>query len=240
MNKALRITKNILTVIILIVAVGIMLFTIVSTAVFDRGDRDIFGYKAFIVRSDSMSKTDFSAGDLILVKEVEPKELVVGDIITFQSTNKESYGEIVTHKIRELTKDREGNPGFITYGTTTDTDDEAVVTYGFVLGKYKTALPGVGRFFGFLKTTPGYIACIFIPFLLLILMQVINSISLFRRYKGEQQALIDAEKSKIEAQLAETERMRAELEAMKAQIGMNTSPENRDEQKEKDSGGKNE
>ena len=149
----------------------------------------------------------------------------VGDIISYQSTNTENYGEIVTHKIRELTKDPEGNPGFITYGTTTDTNDENIVTYSFVLGKYQTKLPGVGKFFQFLKTTPGYIVCIFLPFLILILMQGINSIRLFRRYKKEQQDELQAEKAKIEADRAETQKMMAELLQMRAQMQGDVQPE---------------
>ena len=43
--------------------------------------------------------------------------------------------------------------------------------YPYVLDKYETNIPKVGRFFMFLKTTPGYIVCILIPFLLLILLQ---------------------------------------------------------------------
>ena len=35
---------------------------------FDRSDRNLFGYKAFIVLSDSMKATDFDAGDLVLAK----------------------------------------------------------------------------------------------------------------------------------------------------------------------------
>ena len=171
-----------------------MIFTVVSVNTFDRNDRNIFGYKMFIVLSDSMKKTDFDAGDLVLVKEVDPSTLQVGDIISYQSTNAENYGETVTHKIRALTKDAEGNPGFITYGTTTDTNDENIVTYSFVLGKYQTKLPGVGKFFQFLKTTPGYIICIFLPFLLLIVMQGVSSIRLFRKYKKEQQSELQAEK----------------------------------------------
>ena len=63
----------------------------------------------------------------------------------------------MTHKIRRLTKTADGSPGFVTYGTTTDTDDEAIVTYPYVLGKYTGKLPKVGTFFTFLKTTQGYI-----------------------------------------------------------------------------------
>lgn len=224
MKKALNIIKSIFTWLVVALAVCMMIFTVVSVNTFDRNDRNIFGYKAFIVLSDSMSKTDFDAGDLILSKEVDASTLQVGDIISYQSTNSDNYGEIVTHKIRELTKDAEGNPGFITYGTTTDTNDENIVTYSFVLGKYSFRLPGVGKFFQFLKTTPGYIICIFLPFLILILMQGVNSIRLFRKYKKEQQDELQAEKDKIEADRAETQRMMAELLQMKAQMQGSNAP----------------
>lgn len=223
MKKTMNIIKNIFTWLVMVLAVCVMIFTVVSVRTFDQNDRDLFGYKMFIVRSDSMSKTDFDAGDLVLVKEIDPSTLQVGDIISYQSTNTDNYGETVTHKIRELTKDAEGNPGFITYGTTTDANDENIVTYSFVLGKYQTKLPGVGRFFQFLKTTPGYIICIFLPFLILILMQGINSIYLFRKYKKEQQEELQAEKDKIEADRAETQKMMAELLKMKAQLQGETS-----------------
>ncbi len=229
MRKALRIIKNIFVWLVVVLAVCMMIFTVVSVNTFDRADRSLFGYKAFIVLSDSMSKTDFSAGDLVLVKEVEPSTLKAGDIISYQSTNTENYGEVVTHKIRELTRDAEGNPGFITYGTTTDTNDENIVTYSFVLGKYQTKLPGVGNFFQFLKTTPGYIVCIFLPFLILILIQGINSIRLFQRYKREQLAEMEAKREKqkqeleeerrrLEAQQAESKKMMAELLKLKQEL----------------------
>lgn len=241
MKKTLNIIKNIFVWLVVVLAVCMMIFTIVSVNTFDRVDRNLFGYKAFIVLSDSMSKTDFSAGDLVLTKEVDPAALKEGDIIAYQSTNTENYGEVVTHKIRRLTTDAEGNPGFITYGTTTDTDDETVVTYGFVLGKYQTRLPGVGKFFQFLKTTPGYIVCILLPFLLLILMQGINSIRLFRRYKAEQlaeikaeqekqQAEMAAERERLEAERAESQKMMAELLKLKQELGGNNKTEDTEQE----------
>ncbi len=216
MKKALHILKTVLVWLVVALAVCVMIFTIVSVNTFDRTNRSIFGYRAFIVLSDSMSATDFSAGDLVLSKEVDPASLQAGDIISFQSTDTDNYGEVVTHKIRELTTDENGNPGFITYGTTTDENDESIVTYGFVLGKYQTRLPGVGKFFQFLKTTPGYIVCIFLPFLLLILVQGINSIRLFRRYKQEQLAEIEAQREQEKAELA-AERERLEAERQESQ-----------------------
>ncbi len=218
MKKILNIIKNIFVWLMVALAVCMMIFTVVSVNTFDRSDRSLFGFKAFIVLSDSMSKTDFDAGDLVLVKEVDPSTLKEGDIIAYTSQNTSNYGETVTHKIRKLTTDANGEPGFITYGTTTDTDDETVVTYPYVLGKYKTNIPKVGRFFMFLKTTPGYIVCILIPFLLLILIQGLNCIKLFRRYKLEQMAEMKEERAKIEEERAESQKMMAELLALKAQL----------------------
>lgn len=218
MKKVLNLVKNIFVWLMVALAVCMMIFTVVSVNTFDRSDRSLFGLKMFIVLSDSMSKTDFDAGDLVLVKEVDPSTLKEGDIIAYTSQNTSNYGETVTHKIRRLTTDASGEPGFITYGTTTDTDDETVVTYPYVLGKYKTSIPKVGKFFMFLKTTPGYIVCILIPFLLLILIQGLNCIKLFRRYKLEQMAEMKEERAKIEEERAESQKMMAELLALKAQL----------------------
>ena len=216
--KVLKVIRSVAVWLMILLAACMMIFTIVSVSTFDRADRSLFGYKAFIVLSDSMSKTDFDAGDLVLVKEVDPSTLQEGDIIAYTSQNPDNYGETVTHKIRKLTTDANGQPGFVTYGTTTDTDDATVVTYSYVLGKYQGHLPKVGSFFQFLKTTPGYIVCILIPFLILILMEGIRCIRLFRKYKAEQQAELQAERDKIEAERAETQRMMQELLQMKAQM----------------------
>lgn len=222
--KALKIIRSIITWAFVALAVCMMIFTVVSVSTFDRADRSLFGYKAFIVLSDSMSKTDFDAGDLVLVKEVDPSTLKEGDIIAYTSQNTANFGETVTHKIRKLTTDAEGNRGFVTYGTTTDTDDETVVTYPYVLGKYQTNIPKVGKFFQFLKTTPGYIVCILVPFLILILIEGIRCISLFKKYKAEQQAELQAEREKIEADRAETQRMMQELLAMKKEMEQKGNP----------------
>ncbi len=218
MKKTLGIIKNILVWLVVAMAVFMMIFTIVSVNTFNRNDRDLFGYKAYIVFSDSMAKTDFDAGDLILIKEVDPSTLQEGDIITYMSQSTDNFGQVVTHKIRRLVTDAQGNPGFITYGTTTDVDDTTVVTYPYVLGKYETHLPKVGTFFNFLKTPQGYFLCIFLPFMVLILYEGVNSIQLFRRYKKEQNEEMEAEKARLDAERAENAKMLEELRALKAEL----------------------
>lgn len=218
MKKALNIISTVLVWALVVATVGMMIFTLISVNTFDQANRSIFGYKFFIVRSDSMSKTDFDAGDIVFVKNVDPATLQAGDIIAFTSQNSHNFGETVTHKIREITTDANGDPAFITYGTTTDTNDEAAVTYPYVLGKYTGKIPNVGTFFQFLKTTPGYILCIFVPFLLLILYQGFQCIQLFRRYKKEQMEELEAERAKIEEERRQSMEMMKELQALKEQL----------------------
>ncbi len=218
MKKALNIIKTVFVWLVVLLAVSMMIFTVISVTTFNRNDRSLFGYKMYIVNSDSMAATDFDAGSLIFVKEVDPKTLKEGDIISFMSQSTDSFGETITHKIRKLTNDAEGNPGFVTYGTTTDTDDETIVTYPYVLGKYHGHIAWLGTFFNFLKTTTGYFVCIFVPFMLIILYEGVKFFSLFRRYKNEQMEEMQAEKDKLEAERAENAKMLEELKALKAEL----------------------
>ena len=218
LKKALNIIKNIIVWPVVVFAVLMTLFTIISVNTFNRNDRQIMGYKLYIVDSDSMSKTDFSAGDLIMVKEVDPSTLKEGDIITYISQNGASFGETVTHKIRKLTTDARGNPGFVTYGTTTDTDDETIVTYMYVLGKYENKIPKLGYFFNFMKTPAGYIICIFIPFMILIIYQGVRCFMLFRKYKKQQLDDMQTERDQLATEREKNEQILAELKELKAKL----------------------
>ena len=219
MKKLFNAVMSVLSTLMMILAVCVMVFTIISVNTFNRQDRSMMGYKAFIVLSDSMAATDFDAGDLVLTKDVNPDTLQAGDIIAYISENPDNYGEVITHKIRTVNSDGT----FTTYGTTTDTDDIYPVSWEQVLGKYERAIPKVGAFFNFLKTTPGYICCIFVPFAILIMMQGLNTAKLFKQYKREQQEDIDRQKAELEQERLETKKMMEELLAMKKEMAAGSS-----------------
>jgi len=232
-KRALGIASKVLTWIIIAVTVFMMVFTIFSTLTFDRNDRNLFGIRFYIVLTDSMSpsennkddKVHFNAGDIVLIKNVDDaKALQPGEVIAFVSQNSDSFGETITHMIREVRTSEEGNViGYVTYGTNTGTDDEALVEPEYVLGTYAGKLPKVGHFFSFLKTTPGYIVCILVPFLLLILWQGVNVVRLFKQYKREQMADMEAERAQLAKEREESARMMRELQALKEQLAQQTA-----------------
>ena len=238
-QKVLNVIKTVIVSIIVAIAVFMMIFTIVSVTMFDENERNIFGYKFYIVQSDSMRDIRtvdeegnviiksgyFDIYDVIISKEVTDfSSLKEGDIITFMCgdmNNKDYGGKIITHMIRDKVTDGE-YPTFQTYGTSTGSDDPFIVESSWILGEYQLMIPFAGPLFRFLKQPVGYVVCILIPFLLLILSQGINFVRLFRQYKKEQMAEMEAERAKIEEErqaaqkdLAEAQRMMAELLAMK-------------------------
>ena len=157
----------------------IALTTVFASVSGEKNGREVFGVKLLIVASDSMSRSPiseneeifFNSGDLIVVGRVEDTSLLsVGDVITFFSYNPESYGETVTHKIREVRYGKDGNIiGFVTYGINKGVNDTALVKPENVIGKYIFKVADIGRLFAFLKTPHGYFISILIPAVLLII-----------------------------------------------------------------------
>ena len=236
-KKVLNIIKNIAVWALFGITIFIMIFTIVSSIFFNNGDNDkksLFGLKFYVVLSDSMKenaeggKGYFAAGDVVVCKEVDPKTLKAGDVITFMSLNDvtdedsmATYGKMgatITHKIRKVTTDEYGNPCFVTYGTTTGKDDQSTVRYEDVYAKYMFKIPLAGYFFNFVKTVPGYIVCILIPFLFIIILQIINFVKVFRKYREEQLSEMREERSKLDADKKANEQMMQELLALKAEL----------------------
>lgn len=194
MKKALYKIKDILTWIFVVISIAMILFTIIPINTFNKEERSLFGYKIFIVLSNSMSQSDINAGDLIFIKETDPSTLKEGDIISYTSTNSENYGQSITHKIRSLVTDENGNPGFITYGTTTGTDDKGIVLYENVIGEYTKSLPKVGYFFAMLKTTIGHSIFIMLPIIVLTILELATFITALSRYNKEKQdSMLEAE-----------------------------------------------
>ncbi len=162
-------------------ALCIVVFTLISVTLFDKNDRSLFGFRAYVCMSDSMKATDFASGDLVVVKKVDPNTLQVGDIISYVSENSDSMGKTITHKIRNIKKTGV-EPAFIVYGTTTGINDENPVTCAQITGKYLFHIPGLGNFFMFLKTVPGYLLCVFLPLVLLFAVRLGRSIKLQKEY----------------------------------------------------------
>ena len=67
-KKILKIAGDVITLLLVVLAVFMIIFTVISTAVLDESERNFLGYRGFVVLSDSMSATDFDAGDIVFIR----------------------------------------------------------------------------------------------------------------------------------------------------------------------------
>lgn len=161
------------------VAIAFAIMVIFSTVAGTDNGKVVFGHKLLIVESDSMSKSPasenesvfFSSGDIIIIKPVSDYATIQeGDVITFVSSNPDSVGQTLSHKVRSVKKNAVGSLiGFETYGIYTGVSDKAVVDPTMVIGEYVGKIENLGTLFKFFKTPAGYFLGILIPCLLLLI-----------------------------------------------------------------------
>lgn len=187
-RKIWSIFSKIFTFAVLAFTLVMVVFTIISATSLGSRDRTIFGYHILSVTSGSMSG-EFEAGDLIFInaKNAGNADLEPGEIISFISDDPMTLGDTITHRIVEPTT-YQGQAAYITKGDANNVADQYPALAKDVLGTYSGKLPGVGRFFVFLKTTPGYITCIFLPFLLMLIVCGYQFVTMFKEYRKEKKA----------------------------------------------------
>lgn len=118
----------------------------------------LFGLQIYTVLSGSMEPT-YHTGSLLYVKETDPKQLEVGDIITF----KINENLTATHRIIELVADDKNADiiRFKTKGDANDTADGSLVESDNVVGKPIFFIPYLGYVAAYIQQPPGlYVAMV--------------------------------------------------------------------------------
>ncbi len=96
----------------------------------------MFGVQPFIISGPSMQPT-MAAGDLVIIRDVEPGDIEVGDVIRFRSGD-----QAIIHRVVDL-DDSGTRPVFITRGDNNNRDDPPVLASA-VDGEVVATLPKLG------------------------------------------------------------------------------------------------
>ncbi len=108
----------------------------------------LFGMKAYKILEESM-EPKYSKGSLIYVKSISPRELHIGDDITFIKDNSLT---VVTHRIVDISKDKQY---FTTKGIADKLNDEGPVYCMNIIGVPKIAIPYLGYIMNYFETNYG-------------------------------------------------------------------------------------
>lgn len=194
-QKLLTIIGTVLCVILIPILV-INLTLIIKSYVHEDQVPGIGGYSPLIVLTDSMYP-EIESGDLIIVRQTDPAEVKVGDVISFFDPAGNGTS-VVTHRVIELVTEN-GVTKWRTRGDNNNTEDRELVPFENLVGVWEnTRVAGAGNVAMFLQSTPGLIVCIACPIALLVGYDVL------RRRKYEK-----AQKQDTDALLAELEQLRA-------------------------------
>ena len=183
--------KKVVSIIILIILIPILFVNgviLVNSFIHPDEIPSFFGWKPFIVLSGSM-ETEIDAGDVAVVKETDTASLKKGDIIAFKS------GEIViTHRIYDIIQE-EGETRYITKGDNNNAEDNGYVLPEQIEGVYQFKISRLGNIEMFIQTPIGMIVCLSIQFIILVLVQIVDSKrnQKYIKEKGNKQKIMEEE-----------------------------------------------
>lgn len=132
-NSKKKIIRFIIIAIIAIIIYNLFLF--LDTSEGRNGARTIFGFKSFIITSNSMQPY-LSEDDVIIVKKT--KNIKPGDVITFSMDNSDIP---TTHRVEKINE--EGK--YVTKGDKNTEIDEKIVSNEDIIGKVVLIIPEVGN-----------------------------------------------------------------------------------------------
>ena len=101
----------------------------------------IAGATPYTILTSSMTP-DMPPGTLVVVKPVDPDEISIGSVITYQLKSGEPT--VVTHRVVSAGFDLEGNASFTTQGDANESPDEKPVLPVQVKGELWYAVPHLG------------------------------------------------------------------------------------------------
>lgn len=235
-KKSLRIVLDIFVLIVVLVALGLLLITLISKKDTD-GAANVFGYQIRTIISDSMDQSletnvetynikSLPIKSLIIIQMVPEEEsgekrffdsIEVGDVLTFKYVYVSQ--ETITHRV--ISKEKDTNNGWIiklsgdnkvsennTGIQTIYTNDSSSSNY--IIGKVIYANLFFGIIINGIKEPLGLILLIIIPSLIIAIIQIIKIVSIIKVKKNKDSTTHEKDK--------EIEALKKEIELIKQEI----------------------
>lgn len=112
--KASTVISNVILALAIVIAAYILICRVSGKM------PSVLGYSAVTILTDSMDtdgeKPDIPAGTYVLIKKTDAKNIRVGDIVTFYSTDEAIAGSLNTHEVIEIITGENGEISFRTQG----------------------------------------------------------------------------------------------------------------------------
>ena len=150
------------------------------------GNNTVFGFRLFTVATGSM-KGVYNVNDVIAVKDFDNKKLKVGDDIAFIGNRGGLENKLVTHRIIKIEEESNGRI-FTTKGVKNSVEDPSI-TESQILGKLVGVVPVVTQINHVVKSQLGFFCLIFCPLVLVIVLEILQTITDIKLENNELQEI---------------------------------------------------
>lgn len=161
--------------VVLLIAASFLLYYFVATKIYAaKGPGYEPKFSIYTIISPSMTPNINVYDAIINVRVDDPKDIEVGDVITFISTSLLTPGTTITHRVIAITTDENGEVCYQTKGDYNPVADQACAKYNNIIGKVIFKIPQLGRVQFFLASKMGWLICILLPALFIITRDIMR------------------------------------------------------------------
>ncbi len=219
-NKIFKLFYTLFRVCFILIIVLYLSFIIVQRL---SGNKSIFGYRLFNVATGSMTGV-YDINDVIAVKDWDTKKLKVGDDVAYRGVRGGLDGLLITHRIIKIEEKEDGSRIFTTQGVNAPVSDPTIEE-GQILGKVVGIVPVITQLNHIVKSQLGFFLLVFCPLVLVIVLEVLQTITEIRVEKNEIQ--------KIEKNISEKKESKKKEDAKKIDSSEDEEKKHSEEEKEK-------
>ena len=121
-SKPVKIIISILIKIITLIIIFISIIIVIQKVT--NNEESFFGFRIFRVQTGSMIPK-YQIGDVIMVKEVDPDKIKIGDDVTYEGETGSMKGMLVTHRVIDI-EEVDGKRVFHTKGIANKLEDPVI------------------------------------------------------------------------------------------------------------------
>ena len=190
-NKAFKIIYGIIKTFIVSFLVIYLLFVIIQRVT---NNSSIFGYRMFTVATGSLEPV-YNVNDVILVKDTDPSTLKVGDDIAYLGNRDAVKGLVVTHRIIRIETLDDNKVHYTLKGVNNKYEDPSI-TEDQILGKVLGKVYVVNFINHVVKNIYGFFFLVFCPLVLVIFLEIADTIIEAKVEKNELRLIEKEDKKK--------------------------------------------
>ena len=172
-----------------------LLIIYVAFTLFQRftNNSSFLGYRLFNVATGSMIPV-YNINDIIIVKETDVSTLIVGDDVAYNGTRAGLEGKIITHRIIKIEENNNGEFRIFTQGVNSKNVDPSI-SGSQILGKVEGKLFFINELNHIVKSNLGFFFLVFCPLVLVIALEIAQSVIEYKLEKNEIQEFSSKKKN---------------------------------------------